>query len=121
MAKKTSPLIWMNLTMRWILEAGIILAFGLWGYHIGETISTKILLAIVVPLIGFGFWGLIDFHQFGHDAEWLRLVQELLIGALASVAFYVIGEYILSYTLMILSVIYHAMVYLIGERLLKQK
>lgn len=119
MTKKISSLIWINLTMRWILEAGIVLAFGLWGYHIGESKSIKLLLSVIVPLLGFGFWGLIDFHQFGRYSEWLRLIQELLISALATVALYVIGAHILGYILMLFSIIYHTTVYLLGERLLK--
>jgi hypothetical protein len=120
MAKNISPLIWVNLTMRWILEAGIVFGFAFWGYHTGEKKSTKLLLSIIAPLVGFGFWGLIDFHQFGRFAEWLRLTQELLISALASAALYVVGAHILGYTLMLLSIIYHIAVYLLGERLLKR-
>jgi hypothetical protein len=38
------------------------------------------------PLVGFGFWGAVDFHQAGRFAEPLRLIQELAISALAAVA-----------------------------------
>jgi len=119
MTPKISPPLWINLTMRWILEAGIVLAFGFWGYHIGESKSTKVLLSVIAPLVGFGFWGLIDFHQFGRYSEWLRLIQELLISALASAALYVIGAPMLGYALMLFSIIYHITVYLLGQRLLK--
>lgn len=120
MTKQITSLIWINLTMRWILEASIVIAFGFWGYHIGESKSIKVLLSVIIPLIGFGFWGLIDFHQFGRYSEWLRLIQELFISALAAIALYAIGKQNLGYSLISLSIIYHIMVYLIGERLLKK-
>jgi hypothetical protein len=58
----TSKLTGVNLALRVLLEAGIVIAFATWGYRTGDTTGTRILLAIVAPLAGFGFWGLVDFH-----------------------------------------------------------
>ena len=112
---------WLNLVLRVILETGIVLGFGYWGFRQGNTTTWKFIFSILAPLIGFGFWGLIDFHQFGKWAEPLRCTQELLISALAALLLYTSGAHVYSYVLMILSIVYHLLVYISGERLLKKK
>ena len=47
----------LTLTLRVIMEAGIVGAFAYWGYQTGASTGTKILLAAGAPLLGFGFWG----------------------------------------------------------------
>ncbi len=111
---------WFNVALRGIMEAGIVLALGFWGCHTGRTTTMKILLSIIIPLIGFGFWGLVDFHQFGRLSEWLRLLQELVISGLAAFALYSAGQRALCWSLFTLSIVHHALVYLSGERLLKK-
>ena len=108
-----------NLTLRAIMEAGIVLAFGYWGYHLANRESIKILLAIVVPLFVFGFWGLIDFHQFGRFAEPLRLFQELLVTAAAAFVLYLTGMVILCRIMVLVSILHHILVYVLGGQLLK--
>ncbi|MDP4284445.1 MAG: YrdB family protein [Bacteroidota bacterium] len=111
---------WFNLVLRVLMEIGIVVAFGYYGYHAGGRIGSKILLSIGFPLIGFGFWGLVDFHQFGKISEILRLAQELLISGLASVALYITGAPIAGLALGGISIIHHALVYLFGDKLLKK-
>lgn len=103
------------------METGIVLAFGYWGFHTGNNTWIHIILAIITPLVGFGFWGLVDFRNAGKYAETLRFVQELVISGLASVALYAKGVHLLGLTLAMLSIVYHLLVYLIGDRLLKNK
>ena len=110
---------WVNLVLRNIMEVGIILAFGYWGYYIGGQKYSKILLCVGAPVVGFGFWGLVDFHQFGRVAEALRLSQELVISGLAAIALYATGAHLLGWALGILSIIHHILVYIHGGRLLK--
>jgi hypothetical protein len=108
-----------TLALRVLTEAGIVGALAYWGYQAGTSIGTKILLAAGAPALGFGFWGAIDFHQAGRLAEPLRLVQELAISGLAAVALYTAGQHTLGWVLGLVSVTYHAVVYLQGGRLLK--
>jgi Protein of unknown function (DUF2568) len=114
-----SKLKWFNLGLRALMEMGIVVALAYWGYQIGENVGMKILLGIVAPLIGFGFWGAIDFHQAGHLAEPLRLSEELIISGLAAIALYAAGQQALGWTLGLISIFYHALVYLSGGHLLK--
>jgi hypothetical protein len=109
------------LVLRALMEAGIVAGFAWWGYRAGAGTGMKILLAVGAPALGFGFWGVVDFHQAGRLAEPLRLLQELAISALAAVAVYATGQHFLGWALGLLSVAYHALVYLQGGRLLKHQ
>ncbi len=109
-----------TLVLRVLMEAGIVAAFAWWGYRAGAGTGVKILLALGVPALGFGFWGAIDFHQAGRLAEPLRLLQELAISGLAASAAYAAGRHLLGWALGLLSAAYHALVYLQGGRLLKR-
>lgn len=115
----TSTLKWTNVGLRALLELGIVVALGYWGYTTGEGAAMKILLSLAAPLIGFGFWGLVDFRNSGSLAEPLRLIQELVITGLAAYAWYSAGAQAWGWALGTLSVIHHALVYLLGGTLLK--
>jgi hypothetical protein len=114
-----SKLKWFNLALRALMETSIVLALAFWGYQSGNSTGMKILFGIIAPLIGFGIWGAIDFHQAGNIAEPLRLIEELIISGLAALALYVTGQHVLGWTLGLLSIVYHALVYISGGRLLK--
>ncbi len=109
-----------NLALRGIMEFGIVAAFGYWGFKTGANLMIKILLAISAPMLIFGFWGLVDFRNAGKMAERLRLIQELIISGLAAVALYITGQHALGWTLALISIVHHTLVYLLGETLLKQ-
>ena len=94
-----SKLKWLNLALRALMEAGIVLALAFWGYQTGKSTGMKILLAIIAPLIGFGVWGAIDFHQAGNMAEPFRLLEELIISGLAAFALYIAGQHALGWAL----------------------
>lgn len=101
------------------MEAGIVFAFLFWGYHVGKNIAIKILLAIAAPVVGFGFWGIVDFRNSERYAEIYRLVQELAVSGLAAILLYVSGLHVIAWLLGLISVAHHVLVYLLGERLLK--
>jgi hypothetical protein len=115
-----SKLKWFNLTLRVLMEVGIVVALGYWGYRTGKSMSAKVSLSIGAPLLAFGFWGSVDFRQAGPMSESLRLFQELVISGLAAVAWYAAGEYALGWALGLVSIVHHALVYLLGGTLLKQ-
>jgi Protein of unknown function (DUF2568) len=114
--KRTEAL---NLTLRAILEFSVVVGLGYWGFTVGSSTAAKIGLGIGAPVLLFGFWGAVDFRK-AHYGEQLRLVQELAISGLAAVALYAAGQQALGVALAGLSVVYHASVYLSGERLLKR-
>jgi hypothetical protein len=108
-----------NLALRATMELGIVTGLAYWGYQAGTTNTEKVLLAIITPVLVFSFWGLVDFRQAGRFAEPLRLIQELLISGLAALALYHAGQHIYGWLLAAISIIHHALVYPLGERLLK--
>jgi hypothetical protein len=109
-----------TLALRVLMEAGIVFGLAYWGAHTGGSTTERIVLGIVAPVIGFGFWGAVDFHQAGRLAEPLRLIQELVVSGLAALALYAAGQHALGLALAGLSVVYHALVYLAGKTLLGQ-
>lgn len=111
----------LNLALRGIMETSIIVALGYWGYQFGKSMGTKIMFGLGVPIIGFGFWGAVDFHQTGKFAEGLRLIQELVISGLAAVALYFSGQQTLGWMLGIISIIHHSLKYMTGEKLIKAR
>jgi hypothetical protein len=118
-ARAMSPVQLLILAMRAVMETGIVLGLAYWGWQAGSGTVATVGLAIAAPLIGFGFWGLVDFHQLGRLAEPLRLVQELALSALVAVALASVEQPILGLLLAALSIVYHALVYATGGRLLK--
>ena len=109
----------LNLVLRALMEVGIVGGLAYWGVHSGGSTGTKILYGIGAPAIGFGFWGAVDFHQAGRFAEAARYMQELAVCALAALAWYAAGRHGLAVALGLLSIVYHALVYASGARLLK--
>ena len=118
-ADAMTPMQRLLLLLRVLMEIGIVVALTFWGVHLGASTAAKIALGVVLPALGFGFWGAIDFHQAGRAAEPLRLLQELTVSLLATLAWYSTGRHGLGYALGGLSIVYHALVYAMGERLLK--
>ena len=110
-----------TLVLRVTMEMAIVAAFCAWGWHAGGTAVRRTALAIAAPVVGFGLWGLVDFRQAGTLAEPLRLVQEMALSLLAALALYSAGLHALAWGLALLTVAYHALVYVTGQRLLKQE
>jgi hypothetical protein len=110
---------WVTLALRVTMEAAIIAALAMWGYHAGPDAISKLVLALAAPAVGFGVWGAVDFRQAGRFAETLRLFQELAISGLAAAAWYAAGQHAAGAALATVSVAYHGLVYLGGGRLLK--
>jgi hypothetical protein len=99
--------------MRVTTETAVVVALAMWGYT-----TNGLWLAVVAPIVGFGFWGAVDFRWMGRWAEALRLTQEIAVSGLAATAWYLAGWPTLGVALGALSLIYHASVYASGERLL---
>ncbi len=110
---------WFTLALRVTMEAAIIAALAMWGYHAGPDPAGKLVLALVAPAVGFGVWGAVDFRRAGRLAEALRLAEELVISGLAAAAWYAAGQRAPGAVLAIVSLAYHGLVYLGGGRLLK--
>ena len=109
---------WFILALRVTMEAAIIAALAMWGYHAGPHTVSKLVLALAAPAVGFGVWGAVDFRQAGRFAEALRRAEELAVSGLAALAWYAAGQHAPGAALAIVSLAYHGLVYLDGGRLL---
>lgn len=112
---------WASLVLRWLMEAGIVLGLAFWGYHSGNSIVGRILLAVFAPAVVFGFWGFVDFRWMGRNAEVVRLIQELAITALVAVALIVAKEPAFGWLVVAISIGHHVLLYATGDSLLKNK
>ena len=110
-----------NVALRALLETGIVATFAYWGFSATSNTPVRLVLAVITPVVAFGFWGAVDFRFAGRYAEPLRLVQELAVTILASTALYRTHHHLLAWLLLALSAIHHTAVYLLGERLLKRQ
>jgi hypothetical protein len=109
----------LNLTLRAFMEAGVVIGLAWWGYDAGTAAWSRLALAVAAPTVGFGIWGTVDFRRAGRWAEPLRLIEELVISAVAAVAWYIAGQHALGVALAAVSVVYHVLVYTSGSRLLE--
>jgi hypothetical protein len=114
-----STLKWFNVGLRGLMELGIVVALGYWGFKTGDGTTAKIVLSVGVPVFGFGFWGLVDLRSAGSLAEPLRLIQELVISGLAALAWVAAGAEAWGWALGAVSIVHHILVYLLGGRLIK--
>jgi hypothetical protein len=110
---------WANLALRGLMELGIVVALAYWGYRTGKSPIQRTVLSIGAPMIVFSVWTFIDFRKVVPVPEPFRLVQELVISGLAAVAWYAAGQRTLGWALGLVSIVHHALVYLLGGRLLK--
>jgi hypothetical protein len=110
---------WVNLALRGLMELGIVVALAYWGYQTGQSTIERALLSIGAPMLVFSVWTFIDFRKVVPVPEPFRLVQELVLSGLAAVAWYAAGQHTLGWGLGLVSIVHHALVYLLGERLLK--
>ncbi len=108
-----------NVALRGLMEAGIVAAFTSWGWTATGSTPLRLTLAVLAPALMFGFWGAVDFRFAGPYAEALRLTQELVVTLLAAAALNSSAHPVLAGLLLALSLVHHAAVYLLGERLLK--
>ncbi len=110
-----------NVALRGVLEAGIVVAFATWGWSADGGTPVRTTLAVLAPVLAFGFWGAVDFRFAGRHAEALRLTQELAVTLLAATALYAVAHPVPAALLLAVGVVHHLAVYLLGERLLRPR
>ena len=113
----SDPLVRTRLVLRWVMELGVIAGLAVWGYQLGSTPVMSTVLAILVPLVGFTIWGLVDFEKVARSGETLRLIEELLLAGIAAAGFLYVGDEYLGWALIIVTVAHHSLVFISGDRL----
>ena len=110
---------WLNVGARGAMELILVVACGLWGSTLVEGTVASLSLAVVVPAVVFGFWGLVDLRSAGTWAEPARLTQELVVTGLVALAVGSVGHRFLALALVGLSLAHHVATYLLGDRLIR--
>ena len=107
-----------NIGLRGAMEAAFVAALAAAGYAIGTSTAARMTLAAVLPLVGFGIWGVIDFHQVPRFGESLRLGEELLLVGAAASACFERGPAALAWVLIALTAVHHTLRLTTGRPLL---
>jgi hypothetical protein len=73
------------LTLRFLLELTLLVAFGIGGWHLVDATGWQVVLAVALPVLAASVWGLL----LSPKAKWttplgLRIVIELALFAMAS-------------------------------------
>lgn len=76
-----------NLGLRFVLELMMLVAFGYWGFTIGESIAIRVLFGIGAPVLAIVVWGMfIAPRASGRLGDPPRVALELALFGLAAVA-----------------------------------
>ena len=82
-----------NLALAFLLELGMLVAFGVWGFHTGQNTLTRIALGIGVLVLAAVFWGVFMAPKAVVPLPaGLHLIVALLLFGLAAVALAFAGQ-----------------------------
>lgn len=82
-----------NQVVAFLLEIGMFIAFGYWGFHQGKTNLLKYSFAIVLPAIAIILWGFFAAPKSEYRLEFPpRIIFELCLFAIASFFLYKTGN-----------------------------
>lgn len=100
-----------NLALRFLLELCALGALGYWGFVVGGSAFTKILLGIGAPLLAAVIWGLFVSPKAAVPLDLpLRLMPETLVFGSAVAALFATGHPILAVVLLIVAAVNRTLV-----------
>jgi hypothetical protein len=106
-----------NLAVRFALEVSALAAFAYWGLEVGSSTPAKVVLAIVAPATMIAVWGAwIAPRASRRLADPGRLVAELVIFGLATVALAHAGQPVLAALFAVIVAVNEALLYAWGQR-----
>lgn len=112
-----NPLHGINLAMTFFLELAMLIALGYWGWHTGDTVLSRIALAVATPAAAVMLWG----AMMSPKAKW-RLkggaylaLKTVLFGA-AALALYAAGQPTLAIIFIVIAVINQILLFVWGGK-----
>ncbi len=100
-----------NVVVSFLLEIAMLLAFGYWGFHIGQSLWLKLALGIGVPLVVIFLWGLFLAPRAGYRAgSTLGVVVSLGLLYLAAGALFLADQPVLGAAMLLVSAINRTLV-----------
>lgn len=102
-----------NLALRFLLELGVLIALGYWGFHTGQTTIVSIVLGIGAPVIAIVVWALLGAPK----APWYlkgvwRLLLEVVFFGSAAVALFVADQRLLGVVFALVFVLNTILIYM---------
>ncbi len=83
----------LNLALRFLLELCMLAALAYWGYHIGDSLLMKLVLALGAPLVAAVVWGaFIAPRAWRRLTDPARLLLELVLWVAAALALAAAGQ-----------------------------
>ncbi len=105
-----------NLALSFLLELGMLAAFGYWGYHASDTIWIEIVLGSILPVAAASIWGVfmapkakIPLRQIPH------LLLALVLFGLATTALFASNQPAVALVFGILVVLNQTLTYLLRQ------
>jgi hypothetical protein len=81
-----------NLALSFLLELAMVVAFGVWGYHVDGTTLLKWALGLGLPLIIMVFWGIFMAPKASSRLSWPWVpIIAVVLFLLAALALYAAG------------------------------
>ncbi|WP_232688329.1 YrdB family protein [Halobacterium zhouii] len=114
MSTASTPLGWVVVGVRFLLEMCVLLALGYWGYETG-TGGLRYVLAVAAPLAAAVVWGAVVAPKAAFSVPpAVRLVVSLVVFAAAAGALYAVDRPVLAVAFAAVVVVDTALVYVLG-------
>ncbi len=105
-----------NLALAFLLELGVLVALGYWGFQTGQGTIAQIALGIGVPVIAIAVWAVFGAPRSARRLRgpWLLLLRVAFFGA-GAVALYAAGQQSLGIAFALVAAINLILVYAWGQ------
>ena len=108
----------LNLGLRFLLELGALAALAWWGFHVGDSTASDLILGLGLPLLAVIVWGLFIAPRARFPVPLkVRAPAEMAIFLAAVLAFWGVGQRGLALAFAVLAVISELVLYGLGEPL----
>ena len=105
-----------NLAMAFILELGVLVALGYWGFQTGQGTIARIGLGFGAPAVAVVVWGLFGAPKavWHLDGPW-RLILEVVFFGSAAVALFAAGQHVLGVAFALVFVLNSVLIYALAQ------
>jgi len=105
-----------NAALAFVLELGVLVALGYWGFTADPALLTRISLGIGLPLLAILVWGIWGAPQskWQLHGHWFLLLRIVFFGS-AVVALSLAGQYIVAVIFALLTVLFLVLTYTLGN------